>query len=415
MSTLVAPAPRARRPMRQRMLIAAVQVAALSSWFSASAVAPSLSRQFDLGSNVAVLLTSSVQLGFVLGALLSTVLNLADRIPTPLLYGGSAFVAAGCTALLPVLPAGFASILVLRLATGAALAGVYPVGLKLMASWSEPATRGRTLGILVGALTLGSAVPELIRGVEGLSWQDVLLVAAGVTALGGLAAIVFVRPGPNLDTRPVALDPRYAVRLFADRAPRAAMLGYLGHMWELYALWTWLPTFVLFSQRRAGGSTGSIVNITAFMAIGVAGVAGCLIGGFASDRVGRVRAAVAAMIVSALCCVASPLFFGAPIAVLLCFLLVWGAAVIADSAVFTTALSETAQPSLVGTALTAQTAYGFLLTVATIHLVPVLADVVGWRRVLMILAIGPAAGAVAMARFRPTRSTPGTPTDGVHT
>ena len=392
------------RARNQRALIAVVQVAALSCWFSASAVAPGMQRDLDLGATGAVLLTSSVQVGFVLGAVASAVLNLADRVPTAVLYAVSAFLAAACTALIPALATGLPETLAFRVLTGIALAGVYPVGMKLMASWSEPARRGRALGLLVGALTLGSAVPQLIRGLRDLPWPGVLLAAAAVTAAGGLAALLLVRPGPNLDTGRAHLEPAYAIRMYRQRGPRLANLGYLGHMWELYALWTWLPTFVLLSQREEGGSTGPVVNLTSFLAIGVAGVLGCWLGGVASDRFGRAPAAVTAMVVSGTCCLLSPLFFGTHVGVLGCFLFVWGAAVIADSAVFSTALTETADQRFVGTALTAQTATGFLLTVVTIHVVPELADVVGWQYVFLALAIGPLSGAVAMARFGRARA-----------
>ena len=365
------------RAHHQRVLIAAVQVAALSCWFSASAVAPGMQRDLDLGATGAVLLTSSVQVGFVVGAVSSAVLNLADRVPTAVLYAVSAFLAATFTAMIPAVATGLPETLALRALTGIALAGVYPVGMKLMASWSEPARRGRALGLLVGALTLGSAVPQLIRGLRDLPWPGVLLAAAAVTAAGGLAALILVRAGPNLDTGRIHLEPAYAIRMYRQRGPRLANLGYLGHMWELYAVWTWLPTFVLLSQQEAGGSTGAVVNLTSFLAIGVAGVLGCWLGGVASDRFGRAPAAVTAMVVSGTCCLLAPLFFGTPVAVLGCFLFVWGAAVIADSAVFSTALTETADQRFVGTALTAQTATGFLLTVVTIHVVPVLADTVG--------------------------------------
>lgn len=388
----------------QRALIAVVQVAALSCWFSASAVAPGMERDLDLGATGAVLLTSSVQVGFVVGAVASAALNLADRVSAAALYATSAFLAATFTALIPALATGLPETLALRVLTGIALAGVYPVGMKLMASWSEPARRGRALGLLVGALTLGSAVPQLIRGLRDLPWPGVLLAASAVTAAGGLTALLLVRAGPNLDTGRIHLEPAYAVRMYRQRGPRLANLGYLGHMWELYALWTWLPTFVLLSQRDAGGSTGAVVNLTSFLAIGVAGVLGCWLGGVASDRWGRAPAAVSAMVVSGTCCLLAPLFFGTPVAVLGGFLLVWGAAVIADSAVFSTALTETADQRFVGTALTTQTATGFLLTVVTIHMVPVLADAVGWQYVFLALAIGPLSGAVAMVRFGRARA-----------
>ena len=384
---------------RQRALIAVVELFGLSCWFSATAVAPSLRSDLGISSGWSVLLTSSVQIGFVLGALTSAVLNVADRFAPTRVVATSAVAAATCTALLPVLAHGLASALALRFLTGVALAGVYPVGMKLMASWSTPQQRGRAFGVLIGALTLGSAVPQLIRGLEHLSWQGVMLGASLVTLAGAVLAATTLRVGPNLQRSAPVLDPAYAVRMFAQRGPRLANLGYFGHMWELYALWTWLPTFVLASQQARGGSTGPVVNLTAFAAIGLAGAAGCLAGGVMSDRIGRAPAAVTALAISGTCCLLSPLFFGDPLPVLVAFLLVWGAAVIADSGVFTTALSEVADHRLVGTALTAQTAIGFSLTVLTIHLVSVLADATGWRWAFVVLAAGPVVGATAMARF----------------
>ncbi|WP_036461079.1 MFS transporter [Mycobacterium sp. 141] len=383
----------------QRVLIALCQVAALSCWFSASAVAPSLSADLDITGIASVALTSSVQLGFVLGAIASAVLNIADRFPAHQVFCVSATFAAGCTFVLPLCASTFSVVALLRLCTGVALAGVYPIGVKLIASWATPATRALALGILVGALTLGSALPQLIRGIGPQSWQSVMFSAAAVTLVGGLVTGKCVTAGPHLQAaRPVS-DPGYALRMFTERRPRLAVLGYLGHMWELYALWTWMPAFILASQQARDGSTGSVVHLTAFAAIGAAGVLGCLIGGYAADRFGRSPAAVSAMVLSALCCILSPLLFAKALSLLAAFLFVWGAAVIADSGVFSTALSETANPRLVGTALTAQTAFGFLLTIITIHLVPVLADHIGWRWALTVLAIGPSLGALAMSRY----------------
>lgn len=397
------------RGTRQRLLVAVVQVLGLSVWFSATAVAPSLRMEWGIGGVDAVWLTASVQVGFVIGAVGSTLLNLADRVRPQLLLGGSALLAAGITLLFALIADSLSSAIPLRLATGVCLAGVYPVGMKLTASWSDPAQRGRAFGILLGALTLGSALPHLVDGLGELPWRQVMAVVAVVCATGGLIALTMVKLGPHVGSVAPRLSPSYAVNIFRSRGPLLANLGYFGHMWELYALWTWMPAFILASATYSASSTGSIISITAFVSIGLAGVVGCLVGGWASDRFGRPAAAVTALVISGFCCVLSPLVFGAPWIVLIGFLLVWGAAVIADSGVFSTSLSEQVDPRYVGTALTMQTAIGFLLTVGSIQLVPIMADMVGWRFAFVFLALGPIVGAPAMVMLR-KKTQAGSPT-----
>jgi MFS family permease len=280
--------------------------------------------------------------------------------------------------------------------------------MKLMASWSESADRGRSFGVLIGALTLGSAFPHLINGLGPLAWRTVMATGAALSAVGAVIALRAIVPGPHLDRTAISPNPRYALTMFADRGLRLTNIGYFGHMWELYALWTWLSMFILAGRQERGDEAASSTGIIAFSAIGVAGVAGSLLGGWASDRFGRRPAAVTALLISGACCIASPLVFTAPTLALVLFLLVWGGSVIADSGVFSTSLSEMANKRLVGTALTAQTAIGFLLTVVTIHLVPLAAGLVGWRYAFLLLAPGPVIGALAMAalpRF-PTSITP---------
>jgi MFS family permease len=381
----------------QRALIALVEVLGLSVWFSATAVVPSLRAEWGIGSTAAVWLTASVQVGFVFGAVTSAVLRLADRITPQYLLAASALCAATCTAALAFFVDGLCAAIPFRLLTGMSLAGVYPVGMKLMASWSESTDRGRTFGVLLAALTVGSALPHLLSGLEPLPWRMVMLAAATLTAAGAVVALTLVRPGPHLVIRAITPNPGNAIAIFAERGPRLASLGYFGHMWELYALWTWLSTFVAAGRTERGDAAAPSTGFIAFVAIGVAGTVGCLVGGWASDRFGRPPAAIWALATSAACCLASPVFFAAPTVVLVVFVLVWGGAVIADSGVFSTSLSETTDPRSVGTALTAQTAIGFLLTVLTIQFVPVVADLIGWRYAFVLLAPGPLLGAVAMS------------------
>jgi MFS family permease len=379
-----------RYPLVQRGLIALVLVLAMTVWFSASAVVPALASQWHLSAGAAAWMTAPVQAGFVLGAVGSAALGLADRIRPHLLVAGCAAGAAACTLVMAMFANGPLAAVPLRFATGAFLAGVYPVSMKLMASWSPPAGRALAMGTLIGCLALGSALPHLIDGLGRLNWHTVLAVAAAIAFCAAIVAGGLVRPGPQVPAGSAAGRSRYALAMFAARGPRLVNLAYFGHMWELYALWTWLPTFLVVSRTtRTGLPAAGGSGVDAFLAIGVAGLAGCLLGGWAADRVGRAATAAAALAVSGACCLLSPLFFTAGRGWLLAFTVVWGAAVIADSGVFSTLLSELADRRYLGTALTTQTACGFLLTIVTIQAIPLAAGVIGWRYAFLALAIGP--------------------------
>jgi MFS family permease len=367
----------------------------MATWFSASAVVPSLRAEWNISAGQATWLTASVQLGFVAGALTSAALNLPDRIPAYRLVAASALTAAVATTSVAVLADGLAAAVPLRFATGVALAGVYPPGLKLMASWFDRG-RGLALGALIGALALGSALPHLIS-VSALPWRGVLLAAAGSAVCAATIAGLAVRLGPYAAPAP-PFQPRYAITLFRERGPRLANLGYFGHMWELYAMWTWLPAYLAASYASRPGDVP--VGAASFVVIGVAGAVGCLLAGWLGDRAGRARLAAVAMITSATCCVLAALVFGGPPLAVYAVLVVWGASVIADSGLFSTCMSLVVDPRYIGTALTTQTAIGFLLTVITIQATPLFAEAVGWPVAVAVLGIGPAVGSVAMLRLQ---------------
>jgi len=364
----------------------------MATWFSASAVVPQLRDEWGLSRGAAAWLTIAVQLGFVAGALVSSLLNVADVIaPHLVVFVGSVGAAAANALLLTT--HGPTGAIPLRLATGFFLAGVYPPALKLMATWFRRG-RGTALGVLVGALTLGSALPHLINGLGGLDWQAVIAVTSALTIAGGVVALAVVTEGPY--PFPAAtFDPRQARLVFANRGVRLASLGYFGHMWELYAMWAWFLVFAtdtLFASRTAAA-------LTTFAVIGV-GSLGCVVGGVLSDRFGRAETTAGLMACSGTCALSIGLL---PTWAAVAVALVWGFTVVADSAQFSTLVTEHADQAYVGTALALQLAVGFTLTVATIWLIPVLESSVGWRWAFAFLAPGPALGVVAMTRLRAAR------------
>ncbi len=373
------------------------QVMVLSLWFSSTAVIPSLRAEFALSDLQASLLSSMVSVGFVAGALISAFLGLADRLPPQLFFASASALGAGVTALLLWVDSTSVAAPALRFLVGAAMAGVYPVGMKMAATWAR-GDMGLLVGTLVGALTLGSAMPHLINALGGLDWR-LTLSAASAAALGGGLLIFAVPLGPNVK-KPVKFQPRFALQAWTRRSLRLANFGYFGHMWELYALWSWIAVFLLESFRAAGVAQAELWAISLTFATIAAGAPGSMLGGLLADRFGRTALTAGAMAISGACAAASGWVFGLGPWLAAPFFLLWGMAVIADSAQFSSSVMELADPWLVGTMVTVQTSIGFLLTVVTIHLTPIIAEAVGWQWSLSFLAIGPALGVWAMLRLR---------------
>ncbi|MCZ6603044.1 MAG: MFS transporter [Planctomycetota bacterium] len=373
----------------------------MSLWFSASAVVPQLTAEWSLNDSQAAWMTMSVQLGFVVGALLSAVLNLSDRFQARYLFALSAVAAAGFNAGIAWLDLGAGAALGLRALTGLSLAGVYPPAMKLVASWCKE-DRGLGIGILIGALTLGSALPHLLNALQifgegGMPpWRHVLLATSGGSIFAAVIVGLFFRSGPHV-AEIAPFHWRFVIETFRYRPTRLANFGYLGHMWELYAMWTWTPIFLMESYRSAGRSVEA-ARLAGFGAI-AAGAAGCVVAGVFADRIGRTTVTMASLAVSGACALTVGLFFGDP-DLLTAICLLWGFSVVADSAQFSAAVSELTDPRYVGTALTVQTSAGFLITLVTIQLIPVLADTVGWEGAFPVLALGPIFGILSMWRLR---------------
>ena len=384
------------RRFRALALIAAGELLAMSLWFSGSAVAPAVSAEWGLGATGVAWLTLSVQLGFVAGTLVSAVANLADVLSTRGLFAVSAFLGAACNAALALAARGPASGMALRFLTGFFLAGVYPPGMKLMATWFARG-RGAALGLLVGGITLGKAFPYLVNAIGRGDCRDHVLAVSAMAAVGGAIVLVFVGEGP-FAAASAPFDLAQVVKVFQNRGVRLADFGYFGHMWELYAMWTWMPPF-LRASLAARGEPPRLAETASFVVIG-SGFVGCVAAGLLADRYGRTAVTSAAMAVSGLCCLSIGLLFAGPPAALLALAAVWGASIVADSAQFSACVTELADRRYIGTALTVQTCIGFLLTMVSIELVPRLAAAAGWRWAFPALAIGPALGIVAMLRLR---------------
>lgn len=394
----------AEDPARWRLLaiVAVGTLLAMAPWFSASAVAPLLATDWNLDRLGLPTLAIAVQVGFAAGALALALTAAADVLPARILFAAGAFLAAIANLGFAFLARDAASALPFRVLTGLALAGVYPIGLKLLAGWFRR-ERGLAIGILVGALTVGSALPYLLRAVgatQGLDWRATVAAASILGILGGLLVLTGASNGP-WDVPAPRFNFDVAKSAFREPAVRLANLGYLGHMWELYAMWTWVPLFVTASFLAAGTDNPTTASLAAFAIVGSGGV-GCVVAGLLADRLGRTTLTIIAMAVSGSCAIAVGLLFGAAPILTLAVGVIWGVTVVADSAQFSTAVSELAPPGTAGSALAIQTALGFLLTGVTIFAVGLLGpgDGSGWRIAFGLLAVGPVVGIIAMWRLR---------------
>ncbi len=387
---------------RQLVILAATVLLALVPWFSAAAVAPLIAIDWGISSLETVLLTVAVQLGFVVGALAIAFSGAADVIPARRLVAGGALLAAVANAAFALLATDLATALPLRALSGAGIAAVYPVAMKVLSGWFRT-RRGLAVGVLIGGITFGSATPHLLRALGAVGshdWRTIVLAATVPCLAATVLAWYGVREGP-MDVPAARLSLRMARAALGERSVRLANLGYLGHMWELYAMWTWVPAFIAASLALSADVPAAAASAVAFLVV-ASGAIGCVAAGALADRLGRTTLTIAAMALSGSSAIVAGLLFGAPTAIVVVVLVIWGITVVADSAQFSTAVSELAPPGTAGSALALQTAAGFMLTGITMVGIGLLDPTDGrsWIVAFVILAGGPAVGIIAMLRLR---------------
>ncbi len=378
-------------------LICTGVVLCMTTWFTATAITPELIPLWHLSAAQVSWLTNAVQLGFVTGALLSSFVSLPDLVPLRKLMGASALVAASANLCLLWIPS-TAGLLAARFVTGVALAGVYPPALKLMSTWFVRG-RGLALGFIIAALTVGSALPHLVRFLTNrVHWQAVVVAASVCTLAGSALIVLFATEGPFPFSRAV-FNPRYLGVVLKNRPLVLANLGYFGHMWELYAMWGWFLAYVSAASPHLGLVGPKTASLVTFVVV-ASGAVGSVLGGLLADRTSRTLAAGLMMTLSGLCAFSIGVVFNGPVWLFLLVAILWGITVVGDSAQFSAMATELSDPSYVGTALALQLGLGFALTLVSIRITPLLAAHIGWRWSFLPLAVGPAVGVVAMVWLR---------------
>lgn len=384
--------------LRSVVCLLIAEVAAMSLWFVSAAILPDMTQTVSLSPFRSAALSSGVQAGFVIGALFLSVMGLPDRFDPRKVIAVSAIIAGLVNASLLILEPGSDLAILARVVTGALLAGVYPVGMKIIVGWGIK-DRGFLVGALTGALALGSASPHLIALIGGSDWK-LTVMAASIAAIFAGVICLGISLGPH-HAKAAKFDPRVILSAWTNRRVRLAYAGYLGHMFEMFAMWAWIGVAVAVSYgaTMAASEAQDLAKLTAFAAIGISSIS-CAAAGYFADRLGKEKIAIIAMVVSGASAILTALTFGGPVWITLAIVIVWGLSVAPDSAQFSALVADAALPEQVGSLMTFQTALGFALTIVTVQLTLVLAAMIGWPIVLASLALGPIFGVVAMLRLQ---------------
>ncbi len=383
---------------RSISLLVLSQIFALSLWFVSAAILPDMLSEYPISATAQALLSSAVPAGFVVGAVISALAGISDRFDPRRVFAVCAFMASVSGFALLLFEPGSVQSVSMRFVTGMMLAGVYPVGMKIAVGWGKD-DRGFLVGMLVGALTFGSASPHLVAWMGGADWRLSITAVSVLTTLSSLL-ILFSAIGPYHSVAP-HFKPSAIGEAWTNRRVRYAYLGYFGHMWELYAMWSWIGIATLASYKMSMAETDAITlsKLTAFLAIGLGGVA-CVVGGWFADRIGKAEIAMIAMAASGMAAIATALSFGGPAWITLVLAIIWGIAVVPDSPQFSALVADASPQEIAGSLMTLQTAIGFALTILTVQLTPLVADATSWPVTISIMALGPAFGLYFMQKLR---------------
>lgn len=379
--------------------IAVAVLFSLSLWYSATVVVNDLMEYWNLSSSLEGWLSASIPLGFVIGTFISSYVGLADKYHPRTIFAISALFGAIFNLLMIFTKSGIIGI-ALRILTGITLAGVYPIAVKILSHWF-PKNRGLAVGILIAALTIGTSLPHFIVMIfSSLHWK-LIIVSSSILAFIAAIIITFLLEDNPVQRRNAPFSMKLIKNVIKNKHVMLANYGYFGHMWELYAMWTWLPAFLTASFTKYLLEVSiTFIAFTSFASIGIAGAVGCVVGGILSDKIGRANLTIVSMLISGICCILIGFTYGKAIWLTLIIAIIWGIAIIADSAQFSVAVSEVSEIDYVGTALTFQMCIGFLLTIVSINILPIIQRIIGWEWAFTILSIGPFLGIIAMYKYR---------------
>jgi len=382
-------------PKRILPVIVFSQFAVTSLWFAGNAIIADLQPAMNVGIQNIGIITSAIQLGFITGTLLFAFFSVSDRYSPRKLFLFCSVLGSISNILIYLVAYNLFSLLILRFITGFFLTGIYPVGMKIAAGWYKEKL-GNAIGLLVGALVLGTAFPHLLKSLGGsLPWEQVIFIISGISLIGGISMYLLVKDGPYIHSG-TKFDQRALIKIFKYKKLRSSALGYFGHMWELYTLWALVPIILLYYVKL--NTVELNISFWSFIVI-ASGSVGCIIGGVISKKIGSARVAYSQLALSGFCCLISPVMFYTTTTIFLAYLVFWGIVVVGDSPQYSAIIALAAPKELVGSALTIVNSIGFALTILSLWFVYQFLGVIEISYALILLALGPILGLISMKKL----------------